>query len=59
MVHHKVGDHADDRAARAGNGPRAPIKGFSHLMFEVRDLDRSEAFYRDVLGMKVGFRYED
>lgn len=31
-----------------------PLNGaFSHLVFEVSDLDRSEAFYRDVIGLDV------
>lgn len=29
------------------------VSGFSHLVIDVTDLDRSEAFYRDVLGMEV------
>ena len=31
----------------------AEVNGFSHLVIDVTDLDRSEAFYRDVLGMEV------
>lgn len=31
-----------------------PLNGaFSHLVFEVSDLDRSESFYRDVIGLDV------
>lgn len=31
-----------------------PLNGaFSHLVFEVSDLDKSEAFYRDVIGLDV------
>jgi catechol 2,3-dioxygenase-like lactoylglutathione lyase family enzyme len=29
------------------------VNGFSHLVVDVTDLDRSEAFYRDVLGLEV------
>ena len=29
------------------------VNGFSHLVVDVTDLDQSEAFYRDVLGMEV------
>lgn len=31
----------------------AVTSGFSHLVVDVTDLDRSEAFYRDVFGMEV------
>ncbi len=31
----------------------ARISGFSHLVVDVTDLARSEAFYRDVLGMEI------
>lgn len=31
----------------------AALSGFSHLVVDVTDLDRSEAWYRDVLGMQV------
>ena len=31
----------------------AEVSGFSHLVVDVTDLDRSEAFYRDVLGLEV------
>lgn len=53
MVHNDTGDRNHGRPDGAAIGPRAPIKGFSHLMFEVNDLDRSEAFYRDVIGCDV------
>lgn len=29
------------------------VSGFSHLVVDVTDLDRSEAFYRDVLGLEL------
>src|SRR2546423_333132 len=29
------------------------ISGLNHVVLRVRDLERSEAFYRDVLGLKV------
>ena len=50
MVHNSPQDRTSDRLAREDTGPTAPVRGFSHLMLEVSDLDRSEAFYRDVLG---------
>lgn len=31
----------------------AGVSGFSHLVVDVTDLDRSEAFYRDVLGLEI------
>ena len=31
----------------------AGISGFSHLVVDVTDLDRSEAFYREVLGLEI------
>ncbi|HEY4134803.1 MAG TPA: VOC family protein [Alphaproteobacteria bacterium] len=31
----------------------AGVNGFSHLIVDVTDLERSEAFYRDVLGLEV------
>ena len=33
------------------------IKAIGHLVLKVRDLERSAAFYRDVLGMKEVMRY--
>jgi catechol 2,3-dioxygenase-like lactoylglutathione lyase family enzyme len=53
MVHFDAKGRSSERLARNTNGPTAPIQGFSHLMFEVKDLDRSEAFYRDVIGCDV------
>lgn len=53
MVHNSPTDRTSGRLARAESGPTAPIRGFSHLMLEVSDLDRSEAFYRDVIGFDV------
>jgi catechol 2,3-dioxygenase-like lactoylglutathione lyase family enzyme len=35
----------------AGLGAVDPLDGFSHLVFEVADLDRSEHFYREVIGL--------
>ncbi|HEY4134151.1 MAG TPA: VOC family protein, partial [Alphaproteobacteria bacterium] len=31
----------------------ALVDGFSHLVVQVTDLDRSEAFYRDVFGLDI------
>ena len=35
------------------SNPEAPVFHFAHVMVRVRDLERSIAFYRDVLGMTV------
>jgi len=35
-----------------------PLQKISHLMLVVRDLDRSLAFYRDTLGMRVNYAIE-
>jgi catechol 2,3-dioxygenase-like lactoylglutathione lyase family enzyme len=44
--------HYDGHAAsRAASGPQG--LGFSHLTLEVSDLDRSEAWYRDVIGLDL------
>jgi Rieske Fe-S protein len=53
MVHFDAKGRSSDRLSQDSNGPKAPIGGFSHLMFEVKDLDRSEVFYRDVIGCDV------
>lgn len=37
--------------ASSGIGSTERIEGFSHLVLEVADVDRAEAFYRDVLGL--------
>lgn len=34
-----------------GRGAVEPLEGFSHLVLEVSDLDRSERFYREVIGL--------
>lgn len=34
------------------------IKALGHVVLKVRDLERSAAFYRDVLGMKEVMRYQ-
>src|SRR5581483_4895586 len=45
--------HYDGHAAsRAGDGGLMGL-GFSHLVLEVSDLDRSEAWYRDVIGIDL------
>jgi len=46
----RVTGHAGtpDRSARSG-----VVRGFSHLVIEVTDLDRSEAWYRDIVGMDL------
>lgn len=33
------------------------IEGFNHLTLSVEDLDRSVAFYRDLLGMRLTARW--
>jgi catechol 2,3-dioxygenase-like lactoylglutathione lyase family enzyme len=49
--------HADQAVAYGGHGTANLsddfIEGFSHLVVEVKDLDRSETFYRDVIGLEV------
>ena len=35
------------------------VTGIGHAVLKVRDLERSEAFYRDVLGLQVCGRMED
>ncbi len=35
------------------------IKSLGHVVLKVRDLERSVAFYRDILGMKEVARYQD
>lgn len=35
------------------------IKALGHVVLKVRDLDRSAAFYRDILGMKEVMRYRE
>ena len=34
------------------------IKAIGHIVLKVRNLDRSAAFYRDVLGMQEVMRYQ-
>jgi lactoylglutathione lyase len=44
--------------ARAADRP--PIVGIAHIAFQVSDLARAQAFYRDLLGYEEGFRlYKD
>jgi len=40
--------HGANESGAAGN-----LEGFSHLVIEVTDLDRSEAWYRDVIGLDL------
>ena len=35
-----------------------PIRGLYEVAIRVKDLSRSEAFYREILGLEVGFRDE-
>lgn len=53
-------DPADEAPEFGGHGSRqvdwatdGPAERFSHLVLGVTDLDRSEAFYRDVIGLDV------
>jgi len=41
-----------------GNVDMLPIKGLYEVAIRVKDLARSEAFYKDVLGLKEGLRDE-
>lgn len=36
-----------------GHAEESTIRGFSHMVFEVSDLDRSEQWYRDVMALDV------
>lgn len=36
-----------------GRGAVEPLEGFSHLVFEVADLDRSERWYREIVGLDL------
>ncbi|HTI85788.1 MAG TPA: VOC family protein [Alphaproteobacteria bacterium] len=51
MVHMSAGD----KFRPQGEAPRhsGAVSGFSHLIIEVTDLDRSEKFYQDVFGLDV------
>jgi catechol 2,3-dioxygenase-like lactoylglutathione lyase family enzyme len=54
-VHHF--ENKKSHPKNQGNGETeeqlAIVDGFSHLVIHVTDLDRSEAFYRDVIGLDV------
>ena len=39
--------------------PRLPVTGVSELVLEVRDLERSEAFYAGLLGLPVVERWQE
>lgn len=39
-----------------GMGAVEPLEGFSHLVFEVKDLDRSERWYQEVIGLDLAGR---
>jgi lactoylglutathione lyase len=45
-------------AARAQPAVAPPTSEVAYIVLRVTDLPRSEAFYRDVLGMQQAFRYE-
>ena len=60
MLKQELPTQSDELAPYAGHGhlpdkiDHAPVAGrFSHFLIEVTDLDRSEAWYRDVIGMDV------
>jgi catechol 2,3-dioxygenase-like lactoylglutathione lyase family enzyme/nitrite reductase/ring-hydroxylating ferredoxin subunit len=55
MVHFggKDKDRYVDQAPARADGETAGISGFSHLVIEVTDLDRSEKFYREVFGLDL------
>lgn len=38
-------------------GAERPVRGVAHVCFTVRDLERSVAFYRDVLGLEPAFEF--
>jgi catechol 2,3-dioxygenase-like lactoylglutathione lyase family enzyme len=53
-------NESDERPGLAGHGSRpdalesrARVQKFSHLLVGVRDLDRSEAWYRDIIGLDL------
>jgi lactoylglutathione lyase len=53
-------DESDETPVYGGHGtrsdgsqPTGPVEYFSHLVIGVTDLDRSEAWYRDVIGLDV------
>lgn len=33
-----------------------PVRGIDHVYYWTRDMDRAVAFYRDVLGLELGYR---
>jgi len=51
LIKHVPG-HGYDRAT-ADSGRQELVETFSHLVIGVSDLDRSEAFYRDILGLDL------
>src|SRR5438477_5509162 len=53
MVHFSGNDSYADQARGRPDGGTAGISGFSHLVVEVTDLDRSEKFYSEVFGLDV------
>ena len=53
MVHFTGKDRYAELSAVRGGGETSGISGFSHLVIEVTDLDRSEKFYREVFGLDL------
>lgn len=52
---------AETRDRRAGTEPLTPVKvsGLDHATLAMSDLDRSLAFYRDLLGMTLRARWAE
>src|SRR3546814_15055365 len=54
-----IGIHASERL-RHNTGMNAPkVSGLNHLTLAVSDLNRSVAFYRDLLGLRLRAQWDD